>query len=115
MSLTDWSSRRRSDRPSSVGTHPFPPGQRLYRAGGDKALGHLLRTLTFWIVGLFDTVLIRPEDLGSWKNVVGWVLLVVALVDSVALAIKERASLRPPESAPKGPSEASYSAPKSRW
>lgn len=82
----------------------FRLGQRLHAAGGDKALGHLLRTLLFWIVGLFNTVLIRPEEVGSWKNIVGWVLLVAALLDSVALAAKERGSLRPSEPGPDGPS-----------
>jgi hypothetical protein len=72
-------------------------GQRLHRGGGDKSLWHLLRTLLFWIVGLFNTALIRPEEVGSWKNIVGWVLLAVAVVDTIALARKEQAALRPPE------------------
>jgi hypothetical protein len=34
-----------------------------------------------------NTVLIRPEDIGSWKNYLGYLLLFFALVDSIYLLI----------------------------
>jgi len=40
-----------------------------------------LRTLTFIIVGLLNTVFIRPEDIGSWKNYLGYLLLAFAAMD----------------------------------
>ena len=45
----------------------------------------ILRTLTFIIVGLFNTVLIRAEDIGTWKNYLGDVLLIMGVVDAVIL------------------------------
>lgn len=67
----------------------FRLGQRFYRAGGGN-LWHLQRTVLLWIIGLLNTALIRPEDVGSWKNVVGWVVLMIAVADSIALYRKER-------------------------
>jgi len=83
-------------------------GQRLYRAGGGKDLWHLQRTLLFWVIGLFNTLLARPEDVGSWKYYLGWLFLVIAVADTVAIARKERAAVGPVEP-PKGevPREAS--------
>jgi hypothetical protein len=71
-------------------------GRRLLRVGGGGAVGHLVRTLLFWIGGLFNTVLARPRDVGSWKYVLGWALVVTAAVDSVAVYRKEQAAARPP-------------------
>jgi len=48
----------------------------------------ILRTLTFLIVGLFNTVLIRPEDVGTWKNYTGYIFLVIGIVDSFFLIKK---------------------------
>jgi hypothetical protein len=39
------------------------------------------RILLFVIIGLFNTVFIRPEDIGSWKNYVGYSLLFIAAVE----------------------------------
>lgn len=77
-------------------------GFRLYGAGGRKAVWHLQRTLLFWIIGLFNTLLALPADIGGWKNVLGWLLIGLALADSVALYRKERAALPP---APRQPAE----------
>jgi hypothetical protein len=55
---------------------------------------HIQRTLLFWIVGAFNTVFIRPEDVGTWKHAVGWLLIVLAAVDTVALAARVVKSLR---------------------
>lgn len=70
----------------------FRLGQRLYRSGGTRDLWHFSRTLGFWIVGAFNTVLIRPEDVGSWKNYVGWGLIALAVLDTVLVARKELAA-----------------------
>ncbi len=75
-------------------------GRRLYRAGGGRDLWHLQRTLLFWILGIFNTALIRPEEAGSWKNILGWILVVVAAADTVVLYRKERAATKPPADAP---------------
>lgn len=68
----------------------FMLGRRLYAAGGGKALWHLQRTLLFWIIGLFNTLLLRPEDAGSWKQIIGWLCLALAAADSIGLHLKER-------------------------
>lgn len=35
-----------------------------------------------------NTVLIRPEDVGSWKNYIGYALLIIALFDIVSIFIQ---------------------------
>jgi len=55
-----------------------------------KLIWTICRTLTFLVVGLFNTVLIRPEDVGSWKNYLGYFLLALALYDIIALLVKIR-------------------------
>ena len=65
-------------------------GSRLYRSGGRRSVWHLQRTLLFWVVGIFNTALVRPEELGSWRNIVGWVLLVAAALGTYQLHRKEQ-------------------------
>lgn len=44
-----------------------------------------IRTALFLIVGLMNTMFIRPEDIGTWKNYIGYALLFLALIDGVLL------------------------------
>ena len=37
------------------------------------------------IVGLINTLLIRPEDIGSWKNYVGYVFLIISAANLIWL------------------------------
>ena len=87
----------------AISWHVLRLGQRLYRCDGGKDLWHLQRTTLFWVIGLLNTAWIRPDDVGSWKNIVGWCLVVLAAVDTVALYRKERASL--PRQSQDGPNE----------
>lgn len=64
-------------------------GRRLYHQGGGQAVWHLLRTLLFWVIGLMNTAWIHPRDIGTWRNWIGAVLLVVAAIDTMALHRKE--------------------------
>lgn len=50
----------------------------------------IIRILTFIIVGAFNTILIRPEDIGTWKNYVGYFFLALALYDILSLIIRHR-------------------------
>lgn len=43
------------------------------------------RTSTFWLTGLMNTVFLRPGDIGTWKNYVGYFLLMLALIDTIFL------------------------------
>lgn len=70
-------------------------GQRLYGHGGGRDLWHLLRTLLFWGIGLLNTLFIPAAEVGSWKNVLGWVVLALAVMDTVLLYRKERAATSP--------------------
>lgn len=45
----------------------------------------VLRWLIYLTVGLFNTAFIKAEDLGSWKNYVGYGFLVLALIDGIAI------------------------------
>lgn len=68
-------------------------GRRLHRAGGSRDVWHLQRTVLLWLIGVFNTLLLRPEDTGSWKNQAGWAFLAIAAVDSFALWRKEQRAL----------------------
>jgi hypothetical protein len=39
------------------------------------------------IVGLINTLLIRPEDIGSWKNYVGYVFLIISSANLIWLFV----------------------------
>ena len=39
------------------------------------------------IVGLGNTLLIRPEDIGSWKNYVGYVFLIISAANLIWLFV----------------------------
>jgi hypothetical protein len=45
-----------------------------------------IRTLTFLIIGLMNTALIKPEDIGTWKNYVGYAFFLVAVLDTIYLS-----------------------------
>lgn len=49
----------------------------------------ILRTLTFLIVGLMNTLLIRPEDTGTWKNYIGYLFLAFVVLDIIMYLIKK--------------------------
>jgi hypothetical protein len=71
-------------------------GRRVYGMGRGRGVWHLTRTLTFWVVGLLNTVLAPPEEVGSRKYLLGWAFVAIAIVDSVALYRKEQAAPRSP-------------------
>lgn len=48
------------------------------------------RALLLIIIGLMNTVFIRPEDVGSWKNDVGIGLLILAAIQIVYLFVALR-------------------------
>ncbi|HKJ79738.1 MAG TPA: hypothetical protein VKA10_09385 [Prolixibacteraceae bacterium] len=42
----------------------------------------IVRTILFIVIGLMNTVFIRPEDTGSWNNNAGYGFLLLAVVDT---------------------------------
>jgi len=48
----------------------------------------LIRTVMFIVIGLMNTVLIRDEDIGSFKNYFGYLLLIVGIVDWAYVVFK---------------------------
>jgi len=67
----------------------FRLSQRLYRSNGSKEVWHVLRTVLFWIIGLGNTVFVKTADAGTWRNWLGWIMLGLAVADTVALFFKE--------------------------
>ena len=45
----------------------------------------IIRTAGFFLIGLMNTVYIRAEDVGSWKNYAGYFFLLLAVADSFYL------------------------------
>lgn len=64
----------------------------LTAAEGGAAAWRPSRTVGLWLVALFNTAMIRPEDVGSWRSWVGWLVVVLAVADTVALFLRERAA-----------------------
>ena len=50
-----------------------------------KLVWTIIRTVGFLTIGLFNTVFIRVEDVGSWKNYVGYFFLLLAAIDSFVI------------------------------
>jgi hypothetical protein len=75
-------------------------GARLHQAGGMKDVWHLARTLGFWTIGAFNTVLLAPEHAGSWRPIGGWIVFAIAFADTIAILLKERAFLRATQADP---------------
>ena len=48
----------------------------------------IIRTIGFLTVGIFNTLLLRSEDVGTWKNYVGYILLIIGIIDSFFLIKK---------------------------
>jgi len=42
---------------------------------------HITRLLGFIIIAVFNTILLRPEDVGGWKNYLGYVIWIFAVYD----------------------------------
>ena len=51
----------------------------------NKMTWHLIRTFTFYVIGILNTLLIKPEDVGSWKNYLGYAFMIIAVLDSINL------------------------------
>jgi hypothetical protein len=69
--------------------------RKMYALGGQSAAWHVLRTTLFWIIGLGYTVWVRPEDAGTWRNWMGYAVLILAVADTIALYSKERPGSEP--------------------
>lgn len=68
--------------------------RRLYLTGGGQAVWRVQRTILLWVGGLLNTALLRPEDVGGWRSWLGWTVLLLAAIDSIALYFLERQGQR---------------------
>lgn len=50
-----------------------------------KLFWRISRTLLFLFIGLNYTILLKTEAVGSWRNYLGYVFLIIALIDTVLL------------------------------
>ena len=55
------------------------------KSSKNKTIWTIIRTVMFFVVGLMNTAFIRPEDIGTWKNYVGYLFLLLAVIDTVIL------------------------------
>ena len=53
-----------------------------------RTIWHFIRTAIFYYLGLTYTVFINPVDAGTWKNYLGYLVLLLALFDTYLL-VKE--------------------------
>lgn len=53
-----------------------------------KTTWTIIRTIGFFIIGLMNTVLAKPEDIGTWKNYFGYLFIIIAMVDAFFLIRK---------------------------
>jgi len=55
-----------------------------------KLIWSIFRTIGFVLVGLMNTLFLRVEDVGSWKNYVGYAFLIIAAIDIIGILISYR-------------------------
>jgi len=55
-----------------------------------KLMPTVLIILTTLLVGLMNTVFVRPEDVGSWRFYVGYLFLLIAVINIIVLIIALR-------------------------
>lgn len=53
----------------------------------NRLRNQIIIVATTLIIGLFNTLFLRPEDIGTWKNYVGYVFLIICLVNIVILLL----------------------------
>ena len=58
-----------------------------------KNIWKLIRAATFILVGIINTILIRPEDIGTWKNYLGYLLLILGAIDLI-IFLKKRIAMK---------------------
>lgn len=54
----------------------------------------LIRTVGFYLVGLMNTLLIRDKDIGTFKNYLGYALIIVAIFDTYFIIRATRSEKR---------------------
>lgn len=47
----------------------------------NRMRNQIIIILTTFVVGLFNTLLLKPEDTGTWKNYVGYGFLLICLIN----------------------------------
>ena len=47
-----------------------------------KKFWHILRTAAFYMIGLMNTIFIKPENIGSSENYLGYIILIIAVIDT---------------------------------
>lgn len=88
---------------SAIAWNLFKLSQRLHRSNGSKEVWHVLRTVLFWIIGLGNTVFVKTVDAGTWRNWLGWIMLGLAVADTITLFFKERTVMKVSTEATGGP------------
>jgi hypothetical protein len=48
----------------------------------------IIRTIIFLVIGIKYTLFIKPELLGTWENYLGYLLLILGVIDSFLLIKK---------------------------
>jgi len=48
-----------------------------------RGVWNYIRTIIFYTLGIMNTIFIRPEDVGTLKNYIGYILLLLAIVDTI--------------------------------
>lgn len=48
----------------------------------------IIRTAIFYLIGLMNTIFIKPENIGSWENYLGYLILLLAVVDTIVIIMK---------------------------
>jgi len=78
----------------AIAYNVFELGRRLFEDEGGRGVWHVVRTVLFWTIGLGNTAWVRPEDVGTWRNWLGWLMLFLAAFDTFLLQRKEKALLQ---------------------
>ena len=54
----------------------------------NKQAWTIIRTATFYLIGLMNTIFTKPENIGTWENYAGYFFLLLAVVDTFFIVKK---------------------------
>ena len=48
-----------------------------------RIVWNYIRTIILYLLGLMNTLFIRPEEVGTLKNYIGYIFLILAILDTI--------------------------------
>lgn len=62
-----------------------------------KSLFLILFVIASLLIGLMNTIHLKPEDIGTWKNYVGYGFIIIAVINSLSYIYKSSKGINKPK------------------